>query len=77
MTDTPAEDLTLDVGDTGETWAEVVAILDEHDDIPCDFCNHEMSTAERGTINADYVLKIGHSGSAYICDYCIDPEVWR
>jgi len=76
MTETDKEELKLEVGDRGKAWAEVVGILKEHDDIPCDFCNHENNTAERGTINADYVLKIGHSGCVYICDYCIDASLW-
>lgn len=77
MTNTSDGGLQLEVSDTGEVWAEIVATLDEHAAIPCDFCNHEISTAERGTINADYVVKVGHSGAVYICDYCIDPEVWQ
>ena len=77
MTGINKEELKLEIGDTGEVWSEVVGVLEKHDNIPCDFCNHENNTAERGTINADYILKIGHSGCAYVCDYCINPSIWR
>lgn len=73
MTTIDRDDLHLEVGDTGSVWHEVIAILPKDSEIPCDFCNHPGSTAERGTVTADYVYKIGHSGAAYCCNLCVDP----
>lgn len=73
MTDTPRDELLLSVGDTGAVWREVVAILPRDTDILCDFCNHPGSVAERGTVAADYIFKVGHGGVCYCCDWCVDP----
>lgn len=74
MTVVDREDLILETGDSGSVWYEVISILPAESEIPCDFCNHPINVAERESISADYVLKVGHSGAAYICDYCIDPS---
>ena len=73
MTNIDRDDLQLDIGDTGAVWREVITRLPKNCGIPCDFCNDPTHTLERGTVEADYVFKIGHAGVCYCCDLCVDP----
>lgn len=67
-------DLQLAPGDTLAS-VEILRILDDRQDTPCQFCTDEQVTEERWPIAADYAVDEQDGDRTRMCDYCVDPSL--